>query len=70
MQQKTSIPGYEIRLVGDVSEFINSRAALLSGGQESLVGVEGGDQQRQKADGWGGLQDHGEQMDIRPPGVE
>lgn len=64
------VPGYEIRLIGDRSEFIDSGAILLSRSQEGLVGVEGCDHEREEANGWRGPQDHGEQVDIRSPGVE
>lgn len=35
------LPGYEIRLIGDRSEIINSGAILFSGSQEGLSAIEG-----------------------------
>lgn len=68
--KETRIPGYEIGLIRDRGEFINSGAMLLSGSQEGLGAVEGRDPEREEADGWRGAEDQGEQADIRPPGVD
>lgn len=64
------IPGYEIRLIGDISQFINSGASLLTGRQESVGGVEGRDVKRQVSKSRWRPQDHGEQAHVRPPRVE
>lgn len=64
------VPGYEIRLIGDRSEFINCGAVLLSGSQKGLGVVEGWDHERKEANGRRGPQYHGEKAYIRPPGVE
>lgn len=64
------IPGYEIRLIRDRSDFINSGAILLGRSQEGLGGVQGRDHESEEANSWRGPQDEGEQVDIRPPGVQ
>lgn len=65
-----SIPGDEIRLVGDRSKFIYSGAIVLSSCQQSLGSSDGGDHNREIAIGSRGPQDYGKQVDIRSPGVE
>lgn len=45
------LPGYEIRLIGDRSEFVNCGAILFSGSQKGLSGVEGWNHERKEAIG-------------------
>ena len=59
-----SIPGYEVRLVGDRGELVYGGACLLRGGDEGLGGVAIGDSQGQEVHGRRRPQHHGEQPDI------